>query len=658
MNTLLRFCYVAELLLVIVSPVSAQTWFFAYDGTADLACTRSAEGNNPFFQSEPTSATCYWEIVDNGLGGKALHQFANDPSKTMRWRGYGSRPEYYRGPCDAFAMENFKPGRQAFTLTFRLKADSYDATAGDKGTRIFNCEYQTTIPNPYSTGGYSTYTFRIEFCVRLSGGNLILQDFRFNDVLGILKQASQPATWHTVWAMVTVPPGLNQANSIYRLWFDGTEVNWTDRDKGGWSDCEFGSNDSYGDISWDYLCYGYEAWLPGQIAVPGETPKANTNGITGLKAYPNGTPCELTNKIVTGIYVEPAAGLTNVVGLGMTNYFIAEPDGSDGIRVRHHTGLLPKSAQGTTVVLQVGDMVTVRGGLMSPACEKQISAHEIIRTAAGNGQLPFAPPVLDNALIGSAYDLALYEEQPAQLFTNLLSGTITATNGTMITDSTKAWTPGFLNHRTVYLPATSTRSDRYYYVYTNSANTLDIRHRTIEFNIPNLAADGVKLGDPYQFSGTLGEVLTLQDIWDRSNYASAWTPPAGLRIHWKGVMPAQGNRVAAKGGVGAERFKHQVASNINGSLRDEVRIDKVYPFLAADSVAPLVPPVLTPVGLTAAGFVAQVSLTPGEPYRIRASTDVQTWVDITNFVAATTNYYLLDPAATAQPRRFYQAVSP
>ena len=34
----------------------------------------------------------------------------------FRWYGYGSRPEFYRGPCTAFAMENLRADHNAFTI--------------------------------------------------------------------------------------------------------------------------------------------------------------------------------------------------------------------------------------------------------------------------------------------------------------------------------------------------------------------------------------------------------------------------------------------------------------------------------------------------------------------------------------------------------------
>jgi len=122
-------------------------------------------------------------------------------------------------------------------------------------------------------------------------------------------------------------------------------------------------------------------------------------------------------------------------------------------------------------------------------------------------------------------------------------------------------------------------------------------------------------------------------------------------------MPSVGSQVALKGCVGAARKKLQVSTTINGSPRDEVKIDKTYPLILADGWVPLVQPVWTPVGLTSTGYVANISVTVGEPYRLRASSDLQAWEDLTNFVAASANYLFVDPGATTQPRRFYRALS-
>ena len=84
-------------------------------------------------------------------------------------------------------------------------------------------------------------------------------------------------------------------------------------------------------------------------------------------------------------------------------------------------------------------------------------------------------------------------------------------------------------------------------------------------------------------------------------------------------------------------------------------MDKVYPVVAGDSFVPFTEPLITSAAMTSTGFAANVAVIVGEPYRLRASSDLQSWADLTNFVATTTNYLFVDPAASTEPRRFYRA---
>jgi hypothetical protein len=671
--------------------VHAQSWFFNWDGTTDITCVPTSDGNNAFFQGAAANSSFYWEVVDNGSGGKAFRQVVTGDTG-FRWYGYGSRPEYYRGPCDTFAMENLRADRNAFTFAYRIKAESCSSTSN---VRFFNCEFETTVLNPFwpSGGAYEPYyTFRIEFALRKGTGNDVwLYDNRQGKDIIQLKANNQAAVWHTVWGTCELPSyPYTTTNCTYRLWVDGTEVAWDDRDKGGWSDCEVGWTPTagrYATFALDYLCYTYGAYQPGAIAIPAERTLAATNGIAGLKSYPDGTPCALTNKIVTGIFTDPR--------LGMKCYYVSELDGSDGIKVRHTTGNSPVNAGGTAVTLALGNIVSVKGGLNSAECEKQISACDITRTSTGASLA--APVTVSAADLVKSYNAALFAQTPAQLLGAAVTGVVSSIGGTnRITDTSKSWAINQWKNATVFLPQTANHTSLYYYVLSNSANTMTIFHRTIrpDFNVaPNIVADGVQVGDCYEFVGgqptgprldgrrlrttgsvtavnatagyfdindgtVLGETRTLQDIWDRINYSSAWTPPNGLRVRWSGAMPALGQFIALKGCAGAERFKYQASTTINGSPRDEVEIDKVYPLVAAESFVPFSQPIITYANLTQTGFVGQVSVIFDEPYRIRASADFQNWVDLTNFVATSTTFPFCDPAALTQPRRYYRAVSP
>ena len=698
MKTSLTSLLLTGTFLASVCVAPAQNWFFNWDGTTDLTCVPTMEGNNAFYQGSTlrdgtnvpgpaASPTYFWEILDNGSGGKAFRETVTG-NTGFRWYGYGSRPEYYRGPCTTFAMENLRPDRRAFTIAFRIKAENCTSTTK---VRFFNCEFETTVLNPFwpAGGAYEPYyTFRVEFSLQkdASNSNIWLVD-RDSTKLCKLK-AESTANWHTIWATCELPPyPYTTPTCVYRLWADGTEVNWNDFDRGGWSDCEVGwtpTEGRYATFSLDYLCYTYGAYPTNAIAIPAERILAPTNSIAALKTYADGTPCELTNKVVTGILTDPR--------LGMKFYYLGEPDGTEGIKVRHNTGKSPQDTGGIAVTLAVGDVVSIKGGLSSAEGEKQISVHEIVRTSTGT--MTAAPMNVTTADLINSYHSALLASTPAQLLATPETGVVSSLTGTnRISDTGKNWAVNFWRNTTVFLPPTARHPGLYYYVLSNSANTLTFSHRTIrpDFSVaPDIVADGVLAGDAYEFAGGQptgprldgrrlritgtvtatnaaagyfdindggpgGEVRTLQDIWDTINYGGAWTAPVGLRVKWEGLMPALGSRLSVKGCAGVERFKHQVSTTINASPRDEVKLDKVYPVVAGDSFVPFTEPLITSAAMTSTGFAANVAVIVGEPYRLRASSDLQSWADLTNFVATTTNYLFVDPAASTEPRRFYRA---
>ena len=597
-------------------------------------------------------------------------------------------------------MENLRADRNAFTIAYRIKVESCSSTTK---TRFFNCEFETTVPSPWwrgtpeewaATGGsYGPFLgLRVEFSLRNdANGNIWLADHRTDQNIAMLKTVSGAATWHTVWATWELPPyPYASPISTYRIWIDGIEVPWDDRDRNGWSDCEVGwtpSSGRYATYALDYLCYTYGAYPNATIAIPTERVVAPTNSIAALKSIADGTPCELTNKVVMGI-------LTN--SYGMRFYYVGEPGGTEGIKVTHNTGKSPVNASSSPVTLAIGDTVSIKGGLSSAECEKQISAHDIIRAATGTFTAP--PLTVTTADLLQAYNTALRTSTPIQMLATAVAGTVSSLTTNKITDVSQSWSVNQWKNATIYLPPTANHTNFYYYVISNSVNTLTISHRAIRLDFndqPQLVAAGVQVGDSYEFVGgqpagprldgwrvrtlgtvttvnaaakyfdindgsVLGEVRTLQDIWDRINYAGVWPPPAGLRVKWSGMMPTVGQRLSVKGCVGADRFKYQVTTTVdpNNSVRDEVKVDKVYPVVWADGFAPWAEPIFTSASLTTTGFAANVLVIVGEPYRISASTNLQNWADVTNFVAASTNHLFVDPAAVDLPRRFYRAVSP
>jgi hypothetical protein len=64
-----------------------------------------------------------------------------------------------------------------------------------------------------------------------------------------------------------------------------------------------------------------------------------------------------------------------------------------------------------------------------------------------------------------------------------------------------------------------------------------------------------------------------------------------------------------------------------------------------------------PYTLNASGFSFTVILDATNSYRVRGSTNLTTWVDVTNFPNGGVRHFL-DPSATNFTRRFYRAVAP
>ena len=73
---------------------------------------------------------------------------------------------------------------------------------------------------------------------------------------------------------------------------------------------------------------------------------------------------------------------------------------------------------------------------------------------------------------------------------------------------------------------------------------------------------------------------------------------------------------------------------------------------------PTPPMFVGPFTLTSTGFSFNVALVTNQNYRIQASTNLTTWIDLTNFLATSPTMHFVDPLATNFSRRFYRAVSP
>lgn len=137
--------------------------------------------------------------------------------------------------------------------------------------------------------------------------------------------------------------------------------------------------------------------------------------------------------------------------------------------------------------------------------------------------------------------------------------------------------------------------------------------------------------------------------------------------HGEGQQPI-GSTAITTDGSGAASFALLVSGNFSGQFLTAITTDQLTgntsefsPGLLATN-GPALPSFAGPALLTSTGFLAQISLTLGQNYRVQATTNLGAapvvWVDLTNFTASATNHAFLDRAATNFPRRFYRVVSP
>ena len=520
------------LVLLIGTACQSQSWYWAYDGTSDFICTPTSEGSNPLWL-RPTDIPSYangiyWEITDNALGGRALRIVDQSTSRMLRWQGAGSRPEHYRGVCNAYAHDNFRSDHNAVTVTMRFKVEDF-IKASEDTRRFFNFEFETTVPKPSPTTDHTTYEFRFEptGCWKDTSGNLWLRDLRSGETFVILKPAAGQPKWIKLWATMKLPnqPYVDN-NCIYDMWIDQEDGQgwksyaWQDRDKGGWSDVELGSlgDGEKGNVNIDYLCWTYGAYAPGTIPIPAESnpnnppnpfPGFDKNKIAHIRTQPDGYAVELSDKVVTGVFTDPVSGLKF--------YYVEELDRTVGIKVSHPTGKSPVTAGGTPVALAVGDRVYVLGGLSSASCERQVVAHYIQRLSTG-GDTP--DPVgltnrdlrrsLNSALVSHAAPQNLYAPEMGSitgLATTILPWIVnpaqTAVVCSRVTDASKNWTPNQWRGKTLTIPAQGSHGDLYYYIVANTQNTLTLTMPSFLVSL-NIAAapHNVAVGQTYLLPGT------------------------------------------------------------------------------------------------------------------------------------------------------------
>jgi hypothetical protein len=180
-------------------------------------------------------------------------------------------------------------------------------------------------------------------------------------------------------------------------------------------------------------------------------------------------------------------------------------------------------------------------------------------------------------------------------------------------------------------------------------------------NFPVLT-NAVGRGGNTSIGGTLNGVAGRAYALDF--YASPSADPSG---YGQGRTYVGSVEIMSDGG-GAAGFGVTVAGNWSGQFLAATATDAVNgdtSEFSADLLAtngPPPPEFAGSLALTGSGFSVQLCLTAGQPYRVQASTNLaegaSAWLDLTNFIAATTNVLFQDAAATHYRARFYRIVSP
>jgi len=176
--------------------------------------------------------------------------------------------------------------------------------------------------------------------------------------------------------------------------------------------------------------------------------------------------------------------------------------------------------------------------------------------------------------------------------------------------------------------------------------------------ITNASASGAST----TISGTLNSVANKSYIVDV--YRNASPDPSGYgegQIYLGSTTintAGDGNAIFSLTGVG-----NFAGHNFSATATDQITGDTSEFSLNVLAASPPAPPVFTSqISMTNTGFLAGISVTIGQSYRVQVATGLEAipivWTDLTNFVATSTNFIFLDGSATNSPKRFYRAISP
>ena len=199
-----------------------------------------------------------------------------------------------------------------------------------------------------------------------------------------------------------------------------------------------------------------------------------------------------------------------------------------------------------------------------------------------------------------------------------------------------------------------------YGVTANDTGDADIGANNLQ-NYPTIA-NAVGDGSSTLISGTLNSAAGrtfLIDVYSSANPDLSGYGPGQVYL---------GSTTLTTSGSGNASFTLSASGTFNGQYLSATATDQTtgdtseFSLDVLGTIASAPPTFAAPLSMTGTGFVAKVSLTISQSYRIQATTNLGAnpiaWTDLTNFVAGSTNFLFLDPSATNFSRRFYRVISP
>lgn len=365
--------------------------------------------------------------------------------------------------------------------------------------------------------------------------------------------------------------------------------------------------------------YGVAIGDPGTVS---NIVEGNYIGVSagGAAAVPNGAGALIENGAQSNILGGVSTGTGNVLsGNNTRGVYITDTNTTGNLVEGNFIGL---AANGVTALGNAWEGLIVDNGAQSNVVGVNILGAGAANRIGFNGDEGIA--VYSNSTVGNTF-------RENNIFSNGEIG-INLVGGTENSYGVTA------NH--VGGPVIGPNDLQNYPVISNAATS---GPDTIIGGTLNGAANGAFIVDVYRNASP-----------DRSGYGQGQVYVGSVTVG----TDSDGNAafsITASGSYAGQYFSATATDEVTGDT-SEFSFD----VMATNGPSPL--SFVGPFVLTGAGFAANIAVTVGQGYHVQTTTNLATkpivWTNVTNFVAAGTNYNFLDASATNGRERFYRVTSP